>query len=65
MSRGKPVVARGWVPQGDGTYKNLEDLTPEERKAFGDKLAERIGRTVNRYYSAHPEEIPRFLAATS
>jgi len=34
----------------------LEELTAEERAAFGDRAAERMGRALNDYFSRHIDE---------
>jgi len=34
----------------------LEELTDEEREAFADKVAQRIGETFNTWFGTHPEE---------
>ena len=65
MAKSKPITVRGWVPQPDGSYRQLEELSEEERAEFRKKLAQRVGDACNRYYSAHPEEIAAFLACTS
>ncbi len=37
-----------------------EELTPEEKDAFGQKVADRMGRVFNDYFSQHPEVYQKF-----
>lgn len=34
----------------------LNDLTPQEREDFSNRVVERMGNTLNNYYSHHPQE---------
>lgn len=36
-----------------------EELTEEEREAFREKCADRMGRALNDYYTQHPEAYQR------
>ena len=49
------------IPDGNGGYRTLDELTSEERSAWARSRAERMGEAVNAYYSAHPGEIGAFL----
>ena len=51
------------VPDGNGGYRTLDELTAEERSAWARSRAERMGEAVNAYYSAHPDEIGAFVAS--
>lgn len=34
----------------------LDDLTPQEREDFANRVVERMGNALNNYYSCHPQE---------
>jgi len=53
------ITVIGFVPDGDGGYRSVESMTPEERRDFGTRLAQRIGKALNDYYSVHPAEYAR------
>jgi hypothetical protein len=53
------ITVIGFVPDGAGGYRPLEDMTPEERRDFGTRLAQRMGKALNDYYSVHPAEYAR------
>lgn len=56
MARGKEIKVVGFVPDGNGGYRSVESMSPEERKEFGQLLTQRMGAALNDYFSAHPEE---------
>lgn len=47
------IKCRIMVPDGNGGYKDYTELSEEERKEFGKKLSQRVGETLNEYYTAH------------
>ena len=53
------IRCRGFVFDGAGEYRCVEDLSPEERAELGRELAERMGRALNDHYSQHPEDYKR------
>lgn len=56
LARNTKIVVRGFVPDGDGGYQPLENLTQEERSEFSKKLVNRMGESLNNWFSSHPEE---------
>ena len=58
----QPLILRGHVSNGNGGYYPLEDLSNEERKAFGRKAVERMGKVFTDHCAIHPEAIPHILA---
>ena len=46
-----------FVPDGRGGYRNYDDMTREEKARLSKSMVERIGVSINRYYSAHADEI--------
>ena len=64
MARNQKIICRGFVPDGAGGYRSVEnDLTPEERRELGARIVQRMGRALNDHYSAHPEEYRRVCDA--
>lgn len=61
--KSREITVRGFVPDGNGGYRPYEELSAEEKKAFGEKLVQRMGDAINQYASVHPEAIPRIIAA--
>lgn len=59
MARSADITVIGFVPDGAGGYRPVESMTPEERRDFGTRLAQRIGKALNDYYSVHPAEYAR------
>jgi len=53
---GRQIKCRGFVPDGNGEYRRVEDMTPEERAELGRRLIQRMGQALNEHYSAHPED---------
>ena len=47
------IKCRIMVPDGNGGYKEYTELSEEERKELGKKLSQRVGETLNEYYTAH------------
>lgn len=47
------------VDFADGTSKNYEDLTAEEKSRLAEKQRERLSRNMSRFYSAHPDLFER------
>ena len=47
------IKCRIMVSDGNGGYKEYTELSEEERKEFGKKLSQRVGETLNEYYTAH------------
>ncbi len=59
MAKRATIVCRGFVPDGAGSYRRVEDLTPAERAELGCALADRMGRAINDHFSQHPEDYER------
>ena len=59
MAKQAKIICRGYVPDGAGSYRRVEDLTPAERAALGQQLAERMGRAMNEHYTQRPDEYRR------
>ena len=59
MAKRAKIVCRGFVPDGAGGYRRVEDPTPAERAELGRTLAEQMGRALNDHYSQHPEDYER------
>lgn len=60
MAKRQELRCRGWVPDGTGGWRSVEeDLTPEERAELGQKLVQRMGRALEEHYSTHPEDYAR------
>lgn len=49
------ITVRLFIPDGNGGYINHDDLTPEQQKAFGQMLINRMGEALNYHFSAHPD----------
>lgn len=60
MARGTQIRCRGFVPDGNGSYRPLEDLSPQERGVLAQQFTEKMGRVFNDYFSRHPEVYARF-----
>lgn len=56
MRQGQRIQCRGFVPDENGEYRCVEDMTPEERAELGRRLIRRMGQALNEHYSAHPED---------
>lgn len=50
------LTCRSYIQQPDGSLTAVDDLTEEERAAFGERIAQRMGKTLNEFFSVHPEE---------
>lgn len=50
-SKARPSIAT--MP--DGSEKRLIDMTPEEYKAWNDRIMERLGRDMTDFYRNHPD----------
>lgn len=61
--KGQKITCRSWVPDGKGGHRLYDELSAEEKDAFGEKLVGRMGKAINDYASIHPEAIPRIIAA--
>ena len=59
MAKRAKIVCRGFLPDGAGGYRRVEDLTPAERAELGRALADCIGRAINDHFSQHPDEYRR------
>ena len=57
------ITVRGFVRDGNGGYRPYEDLSGEEKKAFGRKAVECMGKKFADHCTIHPEAIPHILAA--
>ena len=55
LAREKEIRCRGFIPDGSGGHRQLEELSPEERKEFSHQLKERLGKAMEAYFSEHPE----------
>lgn len=51
------IKCRIMVPDGNGGYKDYTELSEEERKEFGKKLSQRVGETLNEYYTANTGKV--------
>lgn len=60
MARGTQIKCRGFVPDGNGGYRPLESLSPQEREEFSKKIVNRMGRVFEDYFSRHPEVYAKF-----
>ncbi|MBQ6163951.1 MAG: hypothetical protein IJK23_05705 [Clostridia bacterium] len=54
------LTVRGFVPDGNGGLRSYEELSEEEKDAFGKKIVERMGRVLNDYFSIHPEAYAKY-----
>ena len=59
----QPIILRGHVRAGNGGYRPYEGLSDAEKKAFGRKAVERMGKAFTDHCTIHPEAIPRILTA--
>lgn len=59
----QPLILRGYVSDGNGGYRQYDELSNEEKKAFGRKAVERMGKKFADHCTIHPEVIPSVLAA--
>lgn len=59
MAKGQEIICEGFVPDGKGGYRRLEELSPEEKAAFSKSVTERMGRVFEEYFSRHPEVYAR------
>lgn len=55
MAKGQKIVCRGFVPDGNGGYRPVEALSPEEKQQFAKKLTDQMGQVLNTYFGLHPE----------
>ncbi len=53
----KPIKCRLLVPDGNGGYREYTELSDAERESFGKKLSQRMGETLNEYYTAHTGKV--------
>ena len=60
VARGQEIICRGFVPDGNGGYKPVESLSPEEKAACSRWLVERLGRAEEEYFSLHPDIYAKF-----
>lgn len=60
MARGQQIKCRGFIPDGNGGYRPVESLSPDEKREFAQKLADRMGAALNDYFSQHPEVYEKF-----
>ena len=51
------IKCRIMVSDGNGGYKDYTELSEEERKEYGKKLSQRVGETLNEYYTAHTGKV--------
>ena len=57
--RQQKIICRCFVPDEKGSYRRLEELTPEERAELGQRLVQRMGRALEEHYSTHPDDYAR------
>lgn len=57
MAKRKPLTVVGYLIMPDGTTKQVEDLTPEERARWDKERTERLKRVMTDYFRLHPEEL--------
>lgn len=55
MARGQEIKCRGFVPDGNGGYRPIEALSPEEKQKLSENIAQRMGQVLNTYFGLHPE----------
>ena len=55
MARGQEIKCRGFVPDGNGGYRPLEVLSPEEKQELSEHITQRMGQVLNTYFGLHPE----------
>ena len=56
MAKNTKITVRGFVPDGNGGYLPLESLPAEKRSEFSEQLVNRMGESLNNWFSSHPEE---------
>ena len=57
MAKRQEIRCRGWVPDGTGCWRSVEDdLTPVELAKLGRQLTDRMGRAMNDHYTQRPED---------
>ena len=59
--RNQKIVCRGFVPDGNGGYRPLEELSPEEKAKFSRSVTDRMGRVFEDYFGRHPEVYAKFI----
>ena len=56
MAKNTKITVRGFVPDGNGGYLPLESLPAEKRSEFSEQLVNRMGGSLNSWFSHHPNE---------
>lgn len=59
----KPITVRLFIPDGNGGYRNHDDMTPDQQRDFGRRLVNRMGEALNDYFSAYPAIYERAVRA--
>lgn len=62
MAKLPPPTCRFWVPQKDGSYKNLDDLSPEDREDFCDWVAEKLAAFWQDWFNQHPDKFVEIMS---
>lgn len=56
MAKNTKITVRGFVPDGNGGYQPLESLPAETLNKFSEQLVNRMGESLNNWFSSHPKE---------
>lgn len=59
MAKRKELTATVSVIMENGTVKPFEELTAEEEKRLRENIRKRLEKSMNLYYSNHPEEFAK------
>ncbi len=60
MAKGQQIVGRIFLENSEtGEVKPWEELTEQEIQDFRKKSAKRLGESLSRYFTHHPEEYER------
>ena len=62
MAKGREITCRFFFPDPEqpGEYKQLEELSEEERAEWSRKITNRMGKVFEDYFSRHPEVYAKF-----
>ena len=56
QAKKEPMGFVCYLLQEDGSAAAFDELTPEQRAAWQERAAARLGETMSDYYTQHPEE---------
>lgn len=60
MAKSQQIVGRIFLENSEtGEVKPWEDLTEKEKQDFRKSSAKRLGESLSRYFTQHPEEYAR------